>query len=85
MCFGSAEGGRDDEAQIVNFLTTTVGGPFGDRANVLNQARWAALNALLLLRTHRPQFDRLVDALTETRSAAQPPSFGAAVLAIDRR
>ena len=85
MVYGDAQGGRDDESALIQFLQQTVGGFTASNRGedpaqlVANQARWAALNALLLLRKYRPEYERLVEALVQTRAA----SIGTVMLAID--
>ena len=85
MVYGDAQGGRDDESTLIQFLQQTVGGFTASNRGedpaelVANQARWAALNALLLLRKYRPEYERLVEALVQTRAA----SIGTVMLAID--
>ena len=59
LCFGEAEGGRDDEKSLRVFLSQTV----RSNINVPEQARWAATNALLLLRRHRDAYERVVAVL----------------------
>lgn len=79
MCYGAAEGGRDDEQALTRFLQQTVGFAGTDLGAVAEQARWAACNALLLLREERDLYERLVTALLETRAS----SIGSVVLAIE--
>ena len=82
MCYGDSQGGKDDEGALIQFLQETVGGFLGSddpAGEVANQARWAALNGLLLLRDHRAEFDRLVAALEATRAR----SIGTVMLAIE--
>lgn len=59
LCFGEAEGGSDDENALIVFLSQTV----QSNVNVPEQARWAATNALLLLREHQDTYERLVNVL----------------------
>ena len=80
MCYGAAEGGRGDEQALEDLLVERLGAAAGfDRARVAAKARWAAANALLLLRAREPAFERLVASLTATRAE----SIGGVLLAID--
>jgi len=64
LCFGEAEGGSDDENALAVFLTQTV----QSNVNIPEQARWAATNALLLLRDNQAAYDRLVRVLQNNGS-----------------
>jgi len=65
--FGRADGGAGDEMALVQFLSNI--NPRGGGAltwtpeSIKNQARWGALQAVLLLRQYQPSYDALVDAL----------------------
>lgn len=61
LMYGQAEGGASDEAVLVGIL----GGisPPWPPAAVVNHARWAALEAILLLRQHSAAYEALVDAM----------------------
>lgn len=59
LCFGEAEGGSDDENALAVFLSQTV----QTSINIPEQARWAATNALLLLREYQDAYERLVTVL----------------------
>jgi hypothetical protein len=65
LCFGEAEGGSDDEESLTVFLSQTI----QSNQNIPEQARWAATNALTLLKEHRDVYDRLVTALQMNGSA----------------
>lgn len=64
LCFGEAEGGSDDENALAEFLSQTV----QSNVNIPEQARWAAANALILLRDNQDAYDRLVNVLKENGS-----------------
>jgi len=67
MNFGRADGGAGDEMALVRFLTSISprGGSAAswDAERIKNQARWGALQAVLLLRHYSECYDALVDAL----------------------
>ena len=73
--FGNSEGGVVDERSLIAFLTSFSPPWNGMRIQV--QARWAAMQAILLIREHQASFDALVEALE--RGAG----VGDAVLAIE--
>lgn len=59
MNFGESEGGSDDEQSLAAFLSQTV----QSNLNIPEQARWAATNAILLLKKNRDAYDRLIKVL----------------------
>lgn len=67
--FNRADGGAGDEQSLIMFLSQINprgGGAVsfaGNSERIRNQARWAALQAVLLLRRYKPAYDALVDAL----------------------
>ncbi|OSX81269.1 hypothetical protein BU14_0023s0074 [Porphyra umbilicalis] len=65
IAYGQAEGGQSDEAVLVGILSGIS--PPWPPAAVVNQARWAALEAILLLRQHAAAYDALVDAMRAKR------------------
>ena len=66
-----AEGGRSDEAALINLLSSLDGGRTWDIARIQSQARWAASQALLLLREHRAALDALCAALEAGASVGE--------------
>jgi hypothetical protein len=61
MHYKKAEGGATDERSLIQFLTTIQ--PPWNILRVQGQARWAALQAILILREHEASYEALVAAL----------------------
>uniref|UniRef100_A0A7S1FXL6 Peptidase M41 domain-containing protein n=2 Tax=Corethron hystrix TaxID=216773 RepID=A0A7S1FXL6_9STRA len=65
--FGKAEGGAGDEMALIQFLLSinprSGKARVWDEERIRNQARWGAMQAVLLLEAFRPSYDALVDAL----------------------
>lgn len=65
LMYGQAEGGASDEAVLVGILSSI--NPPWPPAAVVNHARWAALEAILLLREHASAYEALVSAMRDKR------------------
>mmetsp|Transcript_35415 Transcript_35415/g.52861 ORF Transcript_35415/g.52861 Transcript_35415/m.52861 type:complete len:567 (-) Transcript_35415:327-2027(-) len=67
MNFGRADGGAGDEMALIQFLSSISpkggGAAAWDAERIRNQARWGAMQAVLLLRHYSECYDALVDAL----------------------
>jgi hypothetical protein len=61
--FGRADGGAGDELALIGFLRQIADRNVSAPDPIQNQARWGALQAILLLRQYRPAYLALVDAL----------------------
>ena len=61
--FGKAEGGVVDEKALVGFLTSFS--PPWNIVRIQGQARWSAMQAILLIREHQAAFDALVAVLEQ--------------------
>lgn len=74
---GKAEGGQADEQALIRLLSSLDGGRSWDLPKIMNQARWGASQALLLLREHAAAHESLCEALGEGKS------MGEAIVAIE--
>ena len=68
---GQAEGGQADESALIQLLGSLDGGKAWDLPRIQNQARWAASQALLLLREHREPYEVLVASLEKGCSVGE--------------
>jgi len=71
MVNGQAEGGQADESALIQLLGSLDGGKAWDLPRIQNQARWAASQALLLLREHREPYEVLVASLEKGCSVGE--------------
>eukprot|EP00186_Timspurckia_oligopyrenoides_P001491 CAMPEP_0182445964 /NCGR_PEP_ID=MMETSP1172-20130603/3897_1 /TAXON_ID=708627 /ORGANISM="Timspurckia oligopyrenoides, Strain CCMP3278" /LENGTH=449 /DNA_ID=CAMNT_0024641811 /DNA_START=336 /DNA_END=1685 /DNA_ORIENTATION=+ len=68
--FGQAEGGKSDEEVLIQLLGGAIR-PVWPPIAIINYARWAALDAILLLRSNQPAYDALVDAMRARKSLGE--------------
>ena len=75
ILYGKAEGGAADERNLVAFLTSIQ--PPWDVLRIQGQARWAAMQAILLIKEHQASYTALCNAIEAGKSV------GDCVLAIE--
>ncbi|GJD06831.1 hypothetical protein Gasu2_12230 [Galdieria sulphuraria] len=63
--YGQAEGGQSDEAALLRVLTCL--NPPWSKERVFNQARWAVLQAILIIKKQKKAYDALVHALSSKK------------------
>eukprot|EP00871_Galdieria_phlegrea_P004076 jgi/Galph1/466/GphlegSOOS_G5191.1 len=63
--YGQAEGGQSDEAALLRLLTSL--NPPWLKERIFNQARWAVLQAILLIKQQRKAYYALVKCLEERK------------------
>jgi len=77
--YGRAEGGVSDEQSLAGFLSSVQ--PPWSGARIQGQARWAATQAVLLIREHQASYDALAELLIKEGGG---PVVGNAVMAIEQ-
>lgn len=75
LYYGEAEGGESDVSTLIGLLTGLQ--PPWTASDVKAQARWAVLEAIMLIRENEKAFEALCDAMRERRS------LGSCILAIE--
>jgi len=82
LSFNRAEGGADDERQLIKFFTDIQ--PPWNLVRIQSQARWAVVQAFLLIKEHKASYDALVKILTEKAGTGDVTSVGDLVQVIEK-
>jgi hypothetical protein len=81
MIFERAEGGADDERQLIKFFTDIQ--PPWNLARIQSQARWAVVQSFLLIKEHQASYEALVSVLTDKSGSGDTNSVGDLIQAIE--
>ena len=82
LMFDRAEGGADDEKQLIKLLTDIQ--PPWNIVRIQSQARWAVVQAFLLVKEHRASYDALVQVLTAKAGTGDVGSVGDLIEAVEK-
>jgi len=68
--YGQAEGGQSDEGVLISLLGANLK-PAWSAAAITNQARWAVLEAILILKRQKKAHAALIEAMTERKTLGE--------------